>query len=110
MKFITASVLALCASLAHAQDAADLVLKNAFVLTMDKENPEAQAVAVRDNQIVYVGDVAGVESLTGENTEVLDLTGKMVLPGYISAHDHVLGSAWSTLGVDLNLKFPCEMA
>lgn len=102
MKYISASVLALCASIAHAQDAADLVLRNAFVLTMDKENPEAQAVAVRGNQIVYVGDVNGVESLTGENTEVLDLTGKMVLPGYVSAHDHVLGSAWSTLGVDLN--------
>ena len=67
---------------------ADLVLRNAFVYTVDSVHPRAQAVAVRDGRIVYVGSDSGVAAVVGARTEVLDLAGRMVLPGFNDTHVH----------------------
>jgi predicted amidohydrolase YtcJ len=67
---------------------ADLVLQNGFVYTVDKQRRRAQAVAVRGKDISYVGDTEGVQEFIGPNTEVLDLAGKMLLPGFIDSHAH----------------------
>jgi predicted amidohydrolase YtcJ len=67
---------------------ADLVLQNGFVYTVDKHCHRAEAVAVRDKDITYVGDTEGVQEFIGPNTEVLDLAGKMLLPGFIDSHAH----------------------
>ena len=67
---------------------ADLVLQNGFVYTVDKQCHRAEAVAVRDKEIAYVGDTKGVQEFIGPNTEVIDLTGKMLLPGFIDSHAH----------------------
>jgi predicted amidohydrolase YtcJ len=67
---------------------ADTVLRNGFVYTVDPSASVAQAVAVRDGRIVYVGSDAGVQPFVGARTEVLDLSGKMVLPGFIDSHMH----------------------
>lgn len=69
-------------------DAADLILHNATVWTVDDEQPEAQAVAVRDGRIVRVGSDPDVLVLRGPATRVIDLGGAMVLPGFIDAHTH----------------------
>ncbi|NOE34891.1 MULTISPECIES: amidohydrolase [unclassified Ruegeria] len=81
--------------------AADLVFTNASVLTMNDDAPTAQAVAVTGNQISYVGDAAGAEALIGDNTEVLDLGGDTLLPGFVSGHDHIVASGWTSRGVSL---------
>ena len=65
---------------------ADLVLQNGFVYTVDKQRRCAEAVAVTDKVITYVGDTEGVQDFIGPNTEVLDLAGKMLLPGFIDSH------------------------
>ncbi len=80
---------------------ADLVFTNASVLTMNDDAPTAQAVAVTGNQISYVGDVAGAEALIGDSTEVLDLGGDTLLPGFVSGHDHIVASGWTSRGVSL---------
>ena len=80
---------------------ADMVFTNASVLTMDDANPSAQAVAVTGNEISYVGDTAGAQALVGDNTEVFDLEGNTLLPGFVSGHDHLVASGWTTRGVDL---------
>ena len=67
---------------------ADLVLQNGFVYSVDKQRRCAEAVAVRDKVITYVGDTEGVQDFIGPNTEVLDLAGKMLLPGFIDSHAH----------------------
>ncbi len=102
MKKPTLSIAALLVSSTslYAQ-AADLVFTNASVLTMNDDVPTAQAVAVTGNQISYVGDVAGAEALVGENTEVLDLGGDTLLPGFVSGHDHIVASGWTSRGVSL---------
>lgn len=73
---------------------ADIVITNATVHTMNPAQPSAEAIAVRGNKIVYVGSADGAAELVGDETEVLDADGKMVLPGFISAHDHLIASRW----------------
>ena len=102
MKKLTLSIAALLiSSTALYAQVADLVFTNASVLTMNDDAPTAQAVAVTGNQITYVGDVAGAEALVGENTEILDLGGDTLLPGFVSGHDHIVASGWTSRGVSL---------
>ena len=84
-----------------APPAADVVLTGGKVYTLDEHQPWAEAVAVKDNKIVYVGDAAGAKRFVGESTEVIDTTGKTVLPGFVSAHDHLIASTWALEGLDL---------
>ncbi len=71
---------------------ADLVLKNGYVYTVDPQRSIAQAVAIRGDEIVLVGTDAEVEALTSAATEVRDLQGAMVLPGFHDMHIHALGT------------------
>ncbi len=80
---------------------ADMVFTNASVLTMNDDAPSAEAVAVTGNEISYVGDAAGAQALIGDNTEVFDLDGDTLLPGFVSGHDHIIASGWTTRGVSL---------
>ncbi len=70
---------------------ATLVFKNAHVQTMVAEDDVAEAVAVKGNEIVYVGDAAGVEEFVGDGTEVIDLGGAFLAPGFIDSHIHAPG-------------------
>ncbi len=81
---------------------ADVIFKNAGVWTVDPFQPWAQAVAVTGNRISYVGDDWGASEQVGPRTNVIDLGGKMVLPGFISGHDHLVACGWAKLGVDLS--------
>ena len=93
--------LAACSGGGDAPAAADIVFLNGTVLTMDDGNPEAEAVAVVGNKITYVGSADGVSALIGDDTEVIDATGKMILPGFVSGHDHIIAAAWLGSGVPL---------
>jgi predicted amidohydrolase YtcJ len=67
---------------------ADLVFRHGGVYTVDAQKPWAESVAVDDGRIVYVGDDAGVARFMGPDTEVIDLIGKMLLPGLQDSHVH----------------------
>ncbi len=71
---------------------AETVYKNANVITVDRENPKAQAVAIRDGKFVGVGSNDDIEGLVGPTTRVKDAGGLTVIPGLIDAHIHVLSS------------------
>jgi hypothetical protein len=87
---------------AAATDAnADIVFKNGPVYTVDSGNPWARAVAVKGKRIVFVGDDARVEPFVGPQTRVVDLAGKMLLPGFVEGHIHPLVGATLTRGADL---------
>jgi predicted amidohydrolase YtcJ len=74
---------------------ADLLITNAHVFTSDPSNPAAEAVAVRENRIVYAGDMKGVEDWHGPSTRVLDGLGNTLMPGFIDSHFHLLwGCIW----------------
>ena len=67
---------------------ADLVLKNGDIYTVDAARSRAEAVAVKDGLFLFVGTNKGVARFIGKNTQVTDLGGKLVLPGFIDAHCH----------------------
>ncbi len=78
-------------------DAADFVFTNGKVYTLDLARPWAEAVAVKEDEIVYVGDSAGAAALIGAETKLHDLDGKLLLPGFIDSHSHPIeGGAYAT--------------
>ncbi|AZO02833.1 MULTISPECIES: amidohydrolase [unclassified Mesorhizobium] len=72
---------------------ADLVVVNGRVLTMDDDNPAAEAIAVKDGVIIAIGSRASIEELKGPATKIVDAQGGSVLPGFIEAHMHLFGGA-----------------
>ena len=85
---------------ANAQEA-DLVLRNGVIWTVDDNNPEGEAIASRNDRIVYVGSNAGVEQFIGPNTRVVDLGGKLVTPGFNDNHVHFEGTGRLLYGLNL---------
>jgi predicted amidohydrolase YtcJ len=87
-------VLAASAAAAFAAEPpASLVVLNGKVLTVDARGTVAQAVAIRDNRFVYVGNEAGARKLIGRDTKVIDAGGNSVVPGLFETHVHAIGVA-----------------
>ena len=80
---------------ARGSGTADVVLTNASVWTLNPRKPFARAVAVSGGTIVFVGSVRGAQEFVGNRTEVLDLRGRMVLPGIHDGHIHPLSGGRS---------------
>ncbi|MCA1578072.1 MAG: amidohydrolase [Acidobacteria bacterium] len=70
---------------------ADLVFKNGNVYTADNKTPQAEAIAVKADRIVFVGSNADAQKYVGPNTRVVDLKGNTVLPGFTDSHQHLAG-------------------
>ena len=71
--------------------AADLVLRNGRIVTVEDARPEAQALAVRGDTIVALGSNQDMAPYIGANTRVIDLGGALATPGFIDAHVHFTG-------------------
>lgn len=80
---------------------ADVALINGAIHTMDDDGTVAEAIGIEGDEIVYVGDAAGLKNVIGLGTEVIDLKGKMVLPGFVEGHIHVFAGGLIMNGVDL---------
>jgi hypothetical protein len=98
-------LLTLClAGFAHAQSkpAADLIVTNAKVWTVDPQLPTAEAVAVLRDRIVAVGSSREVDVWRGPATRVIDAGGKRVLPGFNDAHVHFVSGGLQLDSIELN--------
>ncbi|MEJ2298015.1 MAG: amidohydrolase [Woeseiaceae bacterium] len=82
--------------------AADLVLENGRFYTVDARRSWAEAVAISDGRFVYVGGGDDVAAFKGSSTRVVDLDGRMVLPGMFDVHIHALASGVERLQCDLS--------
>src|SRR5271167_3966900 len=71
--------------------AADLIITNAKIWTVDKSLPTAPAVAVLGDRITAVGSNAEIDVWRGPKTQVLDAGGRLLLPGFNDAHVHFVG-------------------
>jgi predicted amidohydrolase YtcJ len=87
---------------AQSRPAADLIITNAKVWTVDGSLPTAQAVAVLGDRIVAVGSIADVNAWRGPNTTVIDAGGKLLLPGFNDAHVHFVSGGQQLDNVQLN--------
>src|SRR5277367_6340568 len=84
-----------------AEAPADLVVTHARIYTARADQPQAEALAVRNGKLVYVGSSSGAATLIGPATKVETLHGELVLPGLIDSHIHPSGI------VDLDV---CDLA
>ena len=80
---------------------ADLVLRNGRLVTVDPARPEAQALAARGDTIVAVGAERDVARFVGPATRVIDLGGRLAIPGFIEGHGHFTSIGQARLGLDL---------
>ncbi len=83
---------------------ATMAFTNGAVYTMAAAQPQAEAVAINGNKILAVGSNSSVQAFIGPKTQVVDLKGQMLMPGFVEGHTHPFLGAYFTSGVDL--QFP----
>ena len=92
-------------SLAWSQDSsADRILFHAKVFTADPQNPYAEAVALRGDKIVAVGNLSEVEKSVSATAERIDLDGKTLFPGFIDSHSHSIDGGLNLISADVTEK------
>jgi len=80
---------------------ADLIIRGGTIYTAEDANPVVEAVAVIGDKIIYAGDLKNLSKYQGENTQVIDLQGKTMTPGFIEGHGHIMGLGYNELNLDL---------
>ncbi|WP_156817109.1 amidohydrolase [Rubritalea marina] len=95
------ALLTLSASATLCAATADTIYFNGPIITIDDQQPSAQAVAVKDGKILAVGSKESVMQAQGPNTTNFDLQGKTMLPGFVDAHGHVMGGGLQALSANL---------
>src|SRR4051794_21477412 len=76
----------------RAQPGADVVLRGGKIWTVNKEQPEAKALAIQGGRIIAVGSDEAIRPYVGPRTKVIDLAGRRVVPGFHDSHVHVLNA------------------
>ncbi|MGH9479863.1 MAG: amidohydrolase [Terriglobales bacterium] len=84
-----------------AAPAADLVLQDGVIATLDPLQPQVEAVAIRDGKIEAIGAEAAIAHYIGPHSRVLDLHGAFVTPGFIEGHGHLMGTGSSLMQLQL---------
>lgn len=79
-----------------------VILVNGNILTLDSKNSRAEALAVANGRIAWVGANVEIRDKAGQGWESIDLQGKTVLPGFIDSHVHFLATALTAAGIDLS--------
>ena len=106
MKFVPPNVSLLLLSVflffgCSREESARLVLTNGKIVTVDSAQPEAEALAVKGDTIIAVGTIEEISAYIGERTLVIDLEGKLAIPGFIEGHGHFLGIGEAKMILDL---------
>lgn len=85
-----------------------LILRNGVVFTADAAQPWAEAIAIEGGVLTYVGNNSGVEALAGAGTRVIELAGRLVVPGFHDVHLHAISSGHTLSGCSLLEIRPLE--
>jgi len=101
VSLVVAVTLAIAAAIRVPPPPESQAFVNANVLTMDRQNPAAKAVYVEGDRIVAVGTREEIDARLHDDTQVHDLGGRTLIPGFIDAHGHFPGSGFAVVGVDL---------
>lgn len=80
---------------------ADIVLTNGIVYTVNENNPNAEAIAIKDNKFIYVGDNEGAARYACGDANIIDLVGQAVYPGLIESHGHLSGVGFREVSLNL---------
>jgi hypothetical protein len=79
----------------------DKIFCNGKIYTVDRARPWAEAVGIKDDKIAFVGSDVGSAAFADSATEIIDLQGKMMMPGLVEAHSHPLHYLGNVCGVDI---------
>ena len=85
-----------------------LILRNGAIYTADPKQPWAEALAIADGALIYVGSDSGAAALAGPDTRVIDLAGRFLVPGFHDAHLHAISSGHALSGCSLLEIRPLE--
>lgn len=88
---------------------ADLVLLNGEIISMDEKANKYQAIAIKNGKIIGLGDSNEIGSFISKETKIIDLEEKVVLPGFIDAHQHIVSKGFNLIHVDCNKSSICEV-
>ncbi|MGW8122004.1 amidohydrolase [Roseivirga echinicomitans] len=99
--FCIGLLIALTALSCNPKNAPDVIYTNGHIYTSDINNTKVEAVAVKDGMILAIGNTAEIVGLKGKNTQVIDLAGKTMTPGFIESHGHLMGIGYNKLELDL---------
>jgi len=88
-------------SLVFAGEFAEIIYHGGNILTINDVQPRAEAVAVKDGKILTVGPMKEVLGSKGSDTQMVDLKGSTMLPGFVDAHGHVMGGGLQALSANL---------
>jgi len=80
---------------------ADVIFHNGTILTMEADQPQTQAIAIQGEKILAVGSNEEILALQGPTTQVVDLQGRTLMPGFVDAHTHIFNDAEVHLGMSL---------
>jgi predicted amidohydrolase YtcJ len=98
----TAFLILLCAfGCGPSKAPADLVIHGGKIYTVNGQQPQVEAVVVTNGKIEFAGNEAEAREYIGEKTEVIDLAGKTMTPGFIEGHGHIMGVGYNELNLDL---------
>jgi predicted amidohydrolase YtcJ len=86
--------------ISSAQDV-DLILTNGNIYTVSEAQPQAEAIAVKNRRIVFVGSNVDAKKLQGDKTRKIDLAGKTVVPGLTDSHCHIFGIGEREMSLNL---------
>lgn len=81
---------------------ASLVIRGGPIYTVNKSNEIAEAVAVEDDMIVFVGSASDVQRRIGPKTRIIELNGRAMTPGFIEGHAHIFSLGYAKMNLDLN--------
>jgi predicted amidohydrolase YtcJ len=95
-------VLGLCFAGSLVGETADTIFFGGDIVTVNDLQPEAEAVAIKDGKILFVGDKKTAFEQKGDQTELVDLQGKTLMPGFIDPHTHVMLNALINVFVDVS--------
>lgn len=82
-------------------DGPDLILHSANIYTVEKDQPTAEAISIKDGLIQAIGDNESIISRKGKDTKVIDAKGQFLMPGFIEGHGHFTGMGESMVNLNL---------
>jgi predicted amidohydrolase YtcJ len=80
---------------------ADTIIHGGKIYTMNEQQPKVEAVAVQNGKIVFAGSAKDADDYKGEATQIINLEGKTMTPGFIESHGHFMGLGFNEINIDL---------
>jgi predicted amidohydrolase YtcJ len=101
LSLLLSTSLFICSCSNNSNKSASIIIHGGTIYTVDESQPTVEAVAVKDNKILFAGSFDEAESYKSDQTEMIDLQGKTMTPGLIEGHGHFMGLGYNELNLDL---------